>query len=869
VTGVAVSGSITTSGLTQSTARILGRTTASSGAVEEITVGANLSLSAGSLAVTGVAVSGSITTSGLTQSTARMLGRTSASSGAVEEITIGSGLTLAAGTLSASGSGPGGSTGDYQINSTGTFAAGVIAQGSTGRLTITPTASTSGTTSFFNLRTPADTGITVSTESVGIYLGGSTGSTVTRNWTGPGTVTVQREIVIQAPTYTSTGGVTVITTGATLAITGPPIETGTVGVTNALALWVQSGNSRVSLASGTSAVPGFQIGGRDTGFYSTGALLALSSGGVPAIGWNAATGATTIGDPYSIVWGSLGLTVPDISLSRAAVSVLRVGDASTGAGQLLVAANGTTATGQVTILSGLTTRNALFAQGAAGGTFAPLVGVVNPSVTTVATTHVMSLRARSTGTPAAGFGGTLNLSAQTSTTNDVQAAEIVWSWTTATHATRTSQLVVSVVAGATAVNVLTIDSAGLTISQRGIYLTQTGGGANYTGFIAPSTLTATSPYTMPTNYPAMNGAMLVSDTAGTLSWMLGASFKNALINGDFVIAQRGTSFTSSTPFLNNNDLYTLDRWYLLSNGNNIVNVAQSSDAPTNQLTSVSMTVTATGAGIKFGIAQIIEQQNCVGLVGTNVSLSFKCKISNARLSNVRAAVVAWSGTANSVTSDIISSWTTPTLIANATFLNVIPAFTATTNWETYTIENISVPAGTNNLIVFVWSDSTTGLAGDVLYCTDVQLESGAMATSFERTPVDMSMDRCQRYAQLIETENNTGMGFAIVQGTIFSAFLRWYFTTPMRVTPSFVTNITATVTGGGAASGTSIAFVNFNTNALVNLSAGATTISVQGSTRGAFIKFDVGPGTVTGTANGDIISLRFTSSVRCILSAEL
>jgi hypothetical protein len=519
VTGVAVSGSITTSGLTQATARILGRTTASSGAVEEITVGANLSLSAGSLAVTGVAVSGSITTSGLTQSTARILGRTTASSGAVEEITIGSGLTLAAGTLSAAGSGPGGSTGDYQINSAGTFAAGVIAQGSTGRITITPTASTSGTTAFFNLRTPADTGITVSTEAVGIYLGGSTGSTVTRNWTGPGTVTAQREIVIQAPTYTSTGGVTVITTGATLAITGPPIETGTVGVTNALALWVESGNSRVSLASGTSARPGFQLGAFNTGFFQTGVLLAISSQGIPAIGWNGSNGNTTIGDPYSIVWGSLGLTVPDISLSRSAVSVLRVGDASSGAGQLLVAANGTTATGQVTILSGLTNRNALFAQGAAGGTFAPLVGVVNPSVTTVATTHVMSLRARSTGTPAAGFGGTLNLSAQTSTTNDVQAAEIIWSWTTATHATRTSQLVVSVVAGATAVNVLTIDSAGLTISQRGIYLTQTGGGANYTGFIAPSTLTATSPYTMPTNYPAMNGAMLVSDTAGTLSWM--------------------------------------------------------------------------------------------------------------------------------------------------------------------------------------------------------------------------------------------------------------------------------------------------------------------------------------------------------------
>jgi hypothetical protein len=46
---------------------------------------------------------GAITTSGLTMATARILGRTTASTGAVEEITIGSGLSLSAGTLSATG----------------------------------------------------------------------------------------------------------------------------------------------------------------------------------------------------------------------------------------------------------------------------------------------------------------------------------------------------------------------------------------------------------------------------------------------------------------------------------------------------------------------------------------------------------------------------------------------------------------------------------------------------------------------------------------------------------------------------------------------------------------------------------------------
>lgn len=46
-------GAITGSGLTQATARLLGRTTASTGAIEEITVGAGLSLSAGSLTASG------------------------------------------------------------------------------------------------------------------------------------------------------------------------------------------------------------------------------------------------------------------------------------------------------------------------------------------------------------------------------------------------------------------------------------------------------------------------------------------------------------------------------------------------------------------------------------------------------------------------------------------------------------------------------------------------------------------------------------------------------------------------------------------------------------------------------------------------
>lgn len=56
-------------------------------------------------AASAYVAAGAITSSGLTQATARILGRTTASTGAVEEITVGSGLLLAGGTLSNAASG--------------------------------------------------------------------------------------------------------------------------------------------------------------------------------------------------------------------------------------------------------------------------------------------------------------------------------------------------------------------------------------------------------------------------------------------------------------------------------------------------------------------------------------------------------------------------------------------------------------------------------------------------------------------------------------------------------------------------------------------------------------------------------------------
>lgn len=229
-----------------------------------------------------------------------------------------------------------------------------------------------------------------------------------------------------------------------------------------------------------------------------------------------------------------------------------------------------------------------------------------------------------------------------------------------------------------------------------------------------------------------------------------AGFRNIIINGDFATAQRATTFASGA---NNDDAYTLDRWYILSDGNDAIDVTrETSVVPANQKYAIALDVETTNK--KFGIAQIIESNNCVGLTGGTVTLSFKAKVSaTTKLDNVKAAVVAWSGTADTVTSDIISAWgaegTNPTLIANATYENTPANLSVTTSYATYSLTASVDTASTTNIIVFIWSDVTDTTAGDFLYVTDVQLEPGSVATPFERRPIGTELALCQRYYEVL------------------------------------------------------------------------------------------------------------------------
>jgi hypothetical protein len=304
-------------------------------------------------------------------------------------------------------------------------------------------------------------------------------------------------------------------------------------------------------------------------------------------------------------------------------------------------------------------------------------------------------------------------------------------------------------------------------------------------------------------------------------------FRNRLFNGSYAVAQRGTTFTS-----NNDDTYNLDRWYVLSDGNDVVDITQNTaDAPPNQKFCIALDVETEDD--KFGVAQIIENINCADLQGQTVTLSFQAKVSaTTKLDNVKCAIVAWSGTADSVTSDIISAWgaegTNPTLIANATYENTPANLNVTTDWATYTVSAPIDTASTNNVIVFIWSDVTDTTAGDFLYLAGVQLEAGAVATPFERRPFGTELALCQRY--FYKHQNTNG-------GNSYPIMLQAYSTTAafgkicdlpvtMRATPTSATTATSGTFTPSAANGTAAgAFTatNIETSTVNSLSTGAWT----------------------------------------------
>ncbi len=285
--------------------------------------------------------------------------------------------------------------------------------------------------------------------------------------------------------------------------------------------------------------------------------------------------------------------------------------------------------------------------------------------------------------------------------------------------------------------------------------------------------------------------------------------KNLIINGDFEIAQRGTSFTSV-----GSGTYTLDRFRYIKSGAMVHDISQNSDVPTvaqagryipNSLLIDCTTIDSSiGAGDYAAIEQKIEGYNFQAIAQKTFTLSFWVKATKTgtycaafRNTGVDRSYVA------EYTIDSANTWEYKTITVSSSpsagtwnynngiglhvaFLLATGSTFQTTagSWQTGNY------FGTSNQV-----NACDNVSNDFRIAS-VQIEAGSVATEFEKRTVQQEENLCYRYYEtgLTGFSGNTS-GSNLVYNQNFKVSKRALAS--MSVTLQNATNISTIATGAG------------------------------------------------------------------------
>lgn len=272
----------------------------------------------------------------------------------------------------------------------------------------------------------------------------------------------------------------------------------------------------------------------------------------------------------------------------------------------------------------------------------------------------------------------------------------------------------------------------------------------------------------------------------------GPIFAQAIINGNFDIWQRGTTFT--TP---NDDTWGPDRWLFLMDGNGAWTLSQETTILPSGATAALKCVNVT-ENKQFALAYLMEGVDAKKLAGKHVSLTFQAYTTTGKvIAKLRCAVLAWSSTLDTVTSDLVASWagagSNPTWAANYTAENTPADLTLVADtWTEFKTEGIVLDtASTANLAVVIWTDDTTITAADEFYIAQVQLNTGDIALPFQAPDYRSELLKCQRYYyRLAADKAYTHFAPGYNSSTTVSYVMRPH-PVPMRIAPTVATSTTA------------------------------------------------------------------------------
>lgn len=281
--------------------------------------------------------------------------------------------------------------------------------------------------------------------------------------------------------------------------------------------------------------------------------------------------------------------------------------------------------------------------------------------------------------------------------------------------------------------------------------------------------------------------MPISSALGSSALLpAGLGFRNAIINGDFRINQRG--FTSTTTFL----AYGHDRWRLSTLGDGTstyttqtftLGNAIAGYEPTNyaQLVSAGQTTTASGTNLQQPI------ENVRTFAGQTVIISFWAKTTSGT-PKVAIELVQNFGTTGSPSSSV------------NTYCGQV---TLSTSWTRYSVtvvvpsisgKTLGTDVNSSSLNLLLWSSAgsdynartgSLGIQSTTVQYWGVQVEQNYQPTPFEQRPIGTELALCQRYF----FRHQPSAGFLSYLSFIYAG-TQYRLTLPhpveMRATPSSV-----------------------------------------------------------------------------------
>jgi hypothetical protein len=272
-----------------------------------------------------------------------------------------------------------------------------------------------------------------------------------------------------------------------------------------------------------------------------------------------------------------------------------------------------------------------------------------------------------------------------------------------------------------------------------------------------------------------NGETLVADSSTSTGLRYQGNFaagKNKIINGDFGIWQRGTSFTGFS-------IYTADRWFhTYDNNPTSATVSRQTFTPGTAPVAgyegqyfLRMGVTTAGTATSQFLYQKVEDVRT--FAGQTVTYSFWAKADSART----VGVYSYQNFGSGGSADVSGSTTN---------------FSVTTSWQRFstTVAVASLAGktiGTNSFFSFVMTmPAANGVAIDFW---GVQMEASNTATAFQTATgtIQGELAACQRYYQRYTSESAYGyLGFVAGAYTTVNTYAYRQALVKMRVAPTSV-----------------------------------------------------------------------------------